>query len=84
LQSVLLKLPMLWSFLKKVMPGLMLPSEPPLFSAAAHTADSAALAETGLPFSATSCLYCGDCSCAHVVGQALTMLRLQPNETYPP
>ena len=84
LQSVRLKFPFARSFLKKSIPGMMLLSEPPSFSAAAHTAESAGPAETGLPLSATRLCTSAVRVAAQVVGQAFTMLRSQPNEMYPP
>ena len=47
------KLPAWCSFLKYWMPGSMLLSEPPFASAAAYTAEKAALAWVGLPLIAT-------------------------------
>ena len=62
----------------------MLSNEPPLASAAAHTAENAEFAVTGELSSAMSFLYAGLVRSANEVGQALTIDVLQPIETYPP
>ena len=54
-----LKLPAALSFLKKSTPSAMLLADPPSARLAIMTPFSAALAEVGLPFSATAPLNCG-------------------------
>ena len=58
------------------MPGWMLSSEPPLASAAAYTAENAALAWVGLPLIATCFLYIGFSRSLNDVGATFTLAGL--------
>src|SRR3954451_19975730 len=86
LQSVALKFPLLSRSWKNFTPGAMFLAEPPLLTAAAQSADSAALADSGLPLRATSWWYLACLSADHEVGQGVDprRLMLQPTEMNPP